>query len=54
MLVMAPVARVKGIFAFAAALASSSSPSCQHSPAAPVGAMAIGNAISLPNSVVLV
>ena len=52
--VIAPVARVNGILARAAAFASSSSPSCQHSPAAPVGAIAIGRLISLPNSVVLV
>src|SRR5271166_1343720 len=51
---MAPVARVNGISARAAALASSSSPSCQHRPAAPVGAIAIGRLISLPNSIVLV
>ena len=39
---MAPVASVNGILACAAAFASSSSPSCQQRPAAPVGAIAIG------------
>jgi len=46
------VASVNGIFALAAAFASSSSPSCQHRPAAPVGAIAIGIETGLPNSVV--
>src|SRR5215472_5311843 len=46
------VLSVSGICALAAAFASSSSPWCQHRPAAPVGAIASGRLAGLPNSVV--
>ena len=54
MAVIDAVDNVSGMPAAAAALASANSPRYQHSPAAPVGAMAIGTDMGLPNNIVAV